>query len=151
MLEGLPDLAWSSSFLQHEWNFLSHLVTVLWPTASLLFAQQMFLVTSTALWPSSNSSSISSRIIFRYRFICATFKSYKDWSHAQRVSAPITTILPMKADICAANKQVYQNLAKTFNLPQYHWEILTYTTRQKYLSIRNILLFLILKVLSLMT
>ena len=40
MLLGKLDLVWSSAFLQPEWNFLNHLLTVLWSTAH--FAQQMF-------------------------------------------------------------------------------------------------------------
>ena len=38
----LPDFAWSSIFLPLGRNFLNHLTTVLWPTASSPFAKQMF-------------------------------------------------------------------------------------------------------------
>ena len=51
---GLPDFAQSSRLLQPKWNFLNHLFTVLWSTTSSLFAQQMFLFASAALWLSSN-------------------------------------------------------------------------------------------------
>ena len=50
----LPDLAWLSKFLQLQWNFLNHLVTILRSTAPSLFAQQIILVASTALWLSLN-------------------------------------------------------------------------------------------------
>ena len=36
------DPVWFSRFLQTGWNFLNHFVTVLWWTASLPFAQQIF-------------------------------------------------------------------------------------------------------------
>ena len=38
-----------------------------------LFAQQISLVASLELWPSSNSCSISPRIRLRYTFVCAAF------------------------------------------------------------------------------
>ena len=44
--------SWLSRFLQLKWNFLNYMVTVL---CLLLYAWQMFLVASTALWPSLNS------------------------------------------------------------------------------------------------
>ena len=53
-LLGLPDLAWLLSFLQLKQNFLNHHILVLWSTAFLPFAQQMFLIASTVLWPSLN-------------------------------------------------------------------------------------------------
>ena len=40
-------------FLQLEENFLNHLLTVLWSIARTPFTQQMFLIASVALWPSS--------------------------------------------------------------------------------------------------
>ena len=51
---GLSNLAWSSSFLRTEWNFLNHLVIILWSIVYSPFMYQMFLVVSVALWPSSN-------------------------------------------------------------------------------------------------
>ena len=57
-LLGLSDFAWSSGFLQFEWNLL----TALWSTTS--FAQKMFWAAYKQLWPSLNSWSISSWIIF---------------------------------------------------------------------------------------
>ena len=41
-------------FLQLKQNFLNHLLIVLWSTVSSLFALQMFLVVSVALFPSLN-------------------------------------------------------------------------------------------------
>ena len=76
-------LAWSiileSTVLgwQHEQNFLSHLVAVLWSTAFSPFPQQMFLVASAALWwPSLNSLNINSWIRRHCMFIYEAFKSH---------------------------------------------------------------------------
>ena len=51
----LPDLAWSSRFLQPEQNFLNHPFTVLWSTAPWPFMQQIFLIAFVALWLSLNA------------------------------------------------------------------------------------------------
>ena len=50
----LPDLAWSSKFLEPERNFTNYLVIVLWSIAPLLFARQMLLAVSVVLCSSSN-------------------------------------------------------------------------------------------------
>ena len=42
---------------------------------------------------------ICSRISCHCTFFQTTFRSYKDWSNAQRISAPTTTILPTKVNI----------------------------------------------------
>ena len=52
---GPPDFACLSRFLQPDQNFLIYQFTVLWPTVPSPFMQQMFLVASTALWPSLNT------------------------------------------------------------------------------------------------
>ena len=52
---GLLNLGWSLRFLQPKQNFLNHLITVLTSTVSLLFTQQMFLLTSTVLWATWHS------------------------------------------------------------------------------------------------
>ena len=57
-----------------EQNFLSHLVTGLWSTAPSSFTP-IFFVASAALWPSSNSLSISSWIRLHCTFIRAAFQS----------------------------------------------------------------------------
>ena len=57
----------------------------------------VFLAASAALWSSSNSISLSSRIRLLWMFICAAFKSHTEWSNAQRVSVPNATILLMTA------------------------------------------------------
>ena len=88
---GWSNLAWSSRFLESERNFFKHLLTLLLSTAPLLLAQQMYLIVSTALWSSSNSSSTSSRIKQSYNFICTAFKSHIEWSNSQRVCALTTT------------------------------------------------------------
>ena len=51
----LPDFVLPLRSLQSEWNFLNLLVTVLWSSASLPFAQQMFYVSSFVLWSNLNS------------------------------------------------------------------------------------------------
>ena len=51
---GLPDLARLSTFLQPKWNFLNHLLTLLWSSTASSFTQQMFLIASTVLWPTLN-------------------------------------------------------------------------------------------------
>ena len=51
---GLPDLAWSSRFLQPGQNFLNHLVNLQGSTVFSTFEQQIFLIASVALWPNSN-------------------------------------------------------------------------------------------------
>ena len=82
-------------FLLLKRNFSNHQVTGAAPSP---FAQQTFLVTSAASYPSSNSYSKSSRLRLRCMFICATFKSrVMEWNKAQRVSAPTTTILQTTA------------------------------------------------------
>ena len=50
-----PNLAWSSMFLQLKQNLFNNPVTEQWSTVSSPIAQQMFLIASTALWPSLNS------------------------------------------------------------------------------------------------
>ena len=45
----LPDLTWSSRFLQPKRNILNHMVTILWSNTPSPLTQQMFLVVSTAL------------------------------------------------------------------------------------------------------
>ena len=45
----LPDFVWSLWFLRPEWNFLNHLITVLWTSLPSPFVQQMFLVASVTL------------------------------------------------------------------------------------------------------
>ena len=42
----------------------------------------MFLVASAALWPDSDSESMSSRIRQRCTFTSAAFKSHTEWSEA---------------------------------------------------------------------
>ena len=71
----LPELAWSSRFLQPNWNFLNHLLTVWWSTGPSPLAQQIFLVVSTMLKCSSNSSSICSLIRHCFTFNCVAIKS----------------------------------------------------------------------------
>ena len=39
---------WSLGFLQPEWNFLNHLLIIQWSTVASPFAQQIFLIASTA-------------------------------------------------------------------------------------------------------
>ena len=46
-----------------------------------------------ALWPTSNSLSISFWIRLCYTFIWAVFKPHTEWSDAQRVNAPTTILL----------------------------------------------------------
>ena len=74
-------------------NFLNHLVIVVCWTALSPFAQQLFLVTSTASWPSLNLLSISSLISLHYIFICVAFKSHMEWNNAQPVSTLTTMIV----------------------------------------------------------
>ena len=116
----LPDLSWSLKFYQH--NFLNRLLTILWSIMPSPFIQQMFGVASAALRFSSNSSS--SQIRHRSTIIWAAFKSHTEWSIAQRVSAPTTTILPTTAVslhgliyfghwIYAPQTSIYQNTAKS--------------------------------------
>ena len=50
MVFGLPNLTWTSTFLQLKRTFLNHLVTVLWSITPSPFAQQRFLVDFAALW-----------------------------------------------------------------------------------------------------
>ena len=73
----LLDLAWSSQFLQCEGNFFNHL----WLTKPSPFMQQMFLVTSMALFSSC-------QIRLCCTFICVAFKSHVKWSNVQCVSEP---------------------------------------------------------------
>ena len=54
----------------------------------------MNLVTSVALWPSSNASNISCQIELCLMFICAPVKSHRDWSNAH-ISATTTTTTVM--------------------------------------------------------
>ena len=70
----LPDPTWSSRFLPSALNSFNHLITILWSTAHSPFAQWMFLVVSAALWPGSNSKSMSSRIRLCCTIICVAFK-----------------------------------------------------------------------------
>ena len=95
----LPNLVGLSRFFQHKQNFLNHLITLLWTTTSSSFAQQMFLVASTVLWPSSNSKSISSWIRRHCMLTCATLKSHTEWSNGQCFCIPTTTILSTTAGI----------------------------------------------------
>ena len=53
-LLGPSDLAWSSTFLQHERNFSNHQVTILWSVESSPFTRQIFLIAYAALWLCSN-------------------------------------------------------------------------------------------------
>ena len=64
MVLGLPDLAWSSKFLQQ--NFLKHLVTALWSNDQLL-------------WYYRTVQSISSWIRLCCLFTCMAFKSWIQW------------------------------------------------------------------------
>ena len=54
MVLSRAEFAQSLRFLQPEWNFLNHLVPVLWSNTPSPLAQQIFLVVSMVLWPSSN-------------------------------------------------------------------------------------------------
>ena len=90
MVFSLLDFAWLPKFLQPEQNFFNHPVTVLSST-ELLSSQQMFLVSSAMLWSSSNS--LSSWIRLNCTFICVTFKSHIEWSHAECISAPTTIMI----------------------------------------------------------
>ena len=65
MVLGSAYLAWSLRFFQPELNFLNSLVTILWSTAPSPF---------TALWPSSNLSSVSFQIQLHRMFICESFQ-----------------------------------------------------------------------------
>lgn len=58
---GLPDLGWSSRFLQSDQNFLNHLV-VCCDQLHFYFSHYMFRVASAVLRPSSNSHSKSFQI-----------------------------------------------------------------------------------------
>ena len=128
MVLGLPDLIWSLRLLQLEWNFLKHLVCVLWLAMSSSFAQQMFLVDSATLYPSLNLSSKSSQIRLCCLFICEAFKSHTEWSNAQHVSTPITMILPTTVStfhglncfghvIYELQTSLYQNIVKLLTQP----------------------------------
>ena len=74
-------------------NFFYHLFTVRWSTVPSPFAQQIFLIASTVLWPSLNSWSSSFWIRWYFMLICATFKSHMEWTNEQCVRTPTTTIL----------------------------------------------------------
>ena len=102
-----------SRFFQPKWNFLNHLVTALWSIAPSSFTQQMFFVTSTTLWPSSNLVLTS---------------NYTLWSNVQHVSTPTTTILPTTAGtfhslnsfrhvIYTLQTNTYWNIAKLLTHP----------------------------------
>ena len=109
--------------LQPEQNFFCYLLSVLWLTAFLPFAQQMFLVASVVLWSSLNSLSIWSQIRLCYIFICMAFKKHIEWSNAYHVSALTTTKLSTTAGafhnlnyfghiIYMLQTSTYQNIAK---------------------------------------
>ena len=83
-------LTWLSIFWQLERHFFKHLFNC---------AQQISLVASTALWPSSNFYGRSSQIRQRSTFICAAFKSHMVWSNVLRVSDPTIKILTTSAGI----------------------------------------------------
>ena len=71
---GPPDLAWSSSVLQPERNFLNY--RNLDQLRLHLSLNKCLLVASVALWPTSNSWNIISRIRLCCTFIGAAFKSH---------------------------------------------------------------------------
>ena len=63
---GSLDIVWLLKFWQPEQNFLYHLAIALWSTILSPFEQQMLLVASMALQPSSNLYCISSWIRLLY-------------------------------------------------------------------------------------
>ena len=106
MVLGLPNYVWLSRLLQSEQNFSNHLAHL---------AQKMFLDASTALWPRSNSQCISFQIRLHYTFTSTAFKSHKERSNAQRVSARNNHNTPNRSkyrsrDILVANKSIAELL-----------------------------------------
>ena len=71
-----------------------------WSTMPSPSIQQILLVASAALWPSSNLLRISSRIRLCWTLISTAFKSRTEWSNAHCVSAPTTMILLTTMDTC---------------------------------------------------
>ena len=84
---GLPDFVWLSMFFQPKWNFLNHLITVLWSTAHSVFKQQIALVDSSVM-------ALYKLIKHKFPFLCAAFKSHTVWSNTQCVTTSTTTVLP---------------------------------------------------------
>ena len=131
-LTRFASMTWSTAleftrFLKSEQNFLIHLVTALWSTAPLTFAQQMFLI-AFMTWHSLNLKSISSWIRLCCTFICTTFKSQPGWSNAQCISTPPIMILPTTAgtshslncfgyEIYMLQTSTFQNIAKLLTHP----------------------------------
>ena len=66
---------------------------VLLSTTSLHYGQQMLLV------PFGTGRRTNSRICFSFTFICVAFKSQTEWSNAEWISAPTTTILPTTTSV----------------------------------------------------
>ena len=99
----------SSRFLQREQDLLKNKIVLRWSPAPSPFAQQMFFDVSTALWCSSNSRSISSRIRLHCMFIRAAFKSYPEEMHYMSVHqiawySQTQLILPQLEQLRSHNK-----------------------------------------------
>ena len=111
----LYDLFWLLRLLQPEQNFLNHLVTLQWLTASSPFAQQMFLVASLVLWPSLNLLSISSqtRLLYTHLYIFKITHTVKKCT-SQHTNYHIQQVLLPSCDICASNKRI-PKYCKTFD------------------------------------
>ena len=61
--------------------------------SAFIFMQQIFLVVSVTLWPSTNSENTRVRVRFQCAFIRVFFKSHKERSNVQRSSPPTTMTL----------------------------------------------------------
>ena len=85
---GLSDLAWLSRFLQSEWNFLNHLVTILWSPVHF----------HTTNGFGCFCSIMAQFELVKFSYIVQSFVWLLNHScNAQPVSAPATTILLITA------------------------------------------------------
>ena len=59
---GLPDLAWSTNYLQPKWNFCNRLVAVLWSPTSSPFALQFIFASFSGIFTQFKLVNICRRI-----------------------------------------------------------------------------------------
>ena len=93
----LPDFTWLLRFLGPEWNFLNHLLIVLWLTVPSSFAQQMFLVAFRCIM----ALQLSHHTVKQCKTLCT---NYHNTTNLSRYLPQFELLWP--CDICAANYHI---------------------------------------------
>ena len=92
---GLPGIIWSSRFLQlKKKNTILFRVVQQCITCQNTINHRITDHNVLTWWPNSKPQSVSSWVRLHCMSIWAVFKTHTDWSNAQHVRAPFTTILP---------------------------------------------------------